>query len=163
MDGALAMKTHILFRFIISSVANVGRYFLQKDRKYITAVEQYPDPVSGRGAQDMYPKFKGYLQNDLNKCTGCGDCISACPVKALSMDAKLRNDGSMEVKNFSINLGSCFSCGICTELCLPQSISFSKEYELAASNKGELIKEIVFGQKQRPLDIAKIRTYEVRR
>lgn len=40
------------------------------------------------------------------KCTGCGDCVDACPVEALSI----------ENEKATIN-DECIDCGVCVEEC----------------------------------------------
>lgn len=45
---------------------------------------------------------------DLEKCVGCGACIGACPVGAISL-----NDEGKAV----INPETCISCGTCAAIC----------------------------------------------
>lgn len=145
------------------------KYILAREQQYQPAVEQYPDVISSRLASDLFPKTKGFLKNDLSKCTGCGDCISACPVTALAMNASVQADGSMKVSQFGIDLGRCFTCGICVEICPVQSITNSADYEGAAYSKAELVHEVWLDRRQVSRrekiteELRKIRSYEVRR
>lgn len=50
---------------------------------------------------------------DGEKCTGCGDCISSCPLDAISMkDNKAVVDDE-----------ACGDCGACVDACPVQAIS----------------------------------------
>ena len=58
---------------LVSSFSTIPYLLSMGDfRKEVT--EQYPDPVSSRNQDDLPPRFRGLLENDINKCTGCGDC-----------------------------------------------------------------------------------------
>lgn len=45
------------------------------------------------------------------KCTGCGACVSACPVTAIKM--KTKNGFMYPI----INEEKCRQCGLCTQVC----------------------------------------------
>ena len=53
------------------------------------------------------------IQVDLEKCTGCGGCLEACPVEAISM---------VEGKAV-IDADTCLSCDVCVESCPQGAIS----------------------------------------
>jgi formate hydrogenlyase subunit 6/NADH:ubiquinone oxidoreductase subunit I len=137
------------------------------DRK--PAVEQYPDVISARTKEDFFPKSKGFLTNALNVCNGCGDCIRACSVKALEMDSRLMPDGAITVENFRIDLGRCYSCSVCVEICPVSSIKHTNEFELSVQNAKSMIIEITREQTELPAfvgklrDLKKLRSYEARR
>jgi ferredoxin len=47
------------------------------------------------------------MQVDLEKCTGCGECLDACSVEAISLiEGKAAIDGD-----------TCLSCGVCVQAC----------------------------------------------
>jgi len=50
---------------------------------------------------------------DYEKCCGCGPCIEACPVNALSMDGD-------KVK---VDEGACIDCGVCVGSCPTEALS----------------------------------------
>ena len=50
---------------------------------------------------------------DVELCTGCGACVEACPVEAISVqDGKAR-----------IDAGTCVECGVCVGECPTEAIS----------------------------------------
>jgi NAD-dependent dihydropyrimidine dehydrogenase PreA subunit len=50
------------------------------------------------------------------KCTGCGDCVNACPVKCFKM-----TDG----KSLPHRASHCIDCGTCKEVCPADAIVIS--------------------------------------
>ena len=51
---------------------------------------------------------------DLEKCTGCGDCVDTCPLSAISM-----NDEPKAV----VNEDECTDCAVCVDTCSNEAIS----------------------------------------
>ncbi len=131
--------------------------------RYKSVVEKYPDTISGKAPLDMFSNFRGYLRNDLAKCTGCSACLPVCPVKALDFKSENKADGSINVLEYRIDLGKCFSCGACIEICPESSLSYSKDFELVSGRSEDLVM-VLFGHSVKTeKDITRIRTYEVRR
>ena len=52
------------------------------------------------------------VQIDGEKCTGCGLCVDACPVEAISLE----NDKA------KVDAGKCVDCGQCVEECPNEAI-----------------------------------------
>ncbi|MGL4941566.1 MAG: indolepyruvate ferredoxin oxidoreductase subunit alpha [Thermoguttaceae bacterium] len=50
---------------------------------------------------------------DKSKCTGCGECVSSCPLDAISM-----KDGLAVV-----DPATCGDCGACIDVCPAQALS----------------------------------------
>ncbi len=154
--------TKVLSRLRDSFWMNL-RYLRRGQHRYKSMVEKYPDTISAKAPLDMFSNYRGYVRNDLSKCTGCGACVPACPVKALDFKAESRMDGSLNVQEYSIHLGKCFSCGACIEICPEASLFYSKDFELVSSQPQDLVM-VLHGQSVRDdKEITRIRTYEVRR
>jgi NAD-dependent dihydropyrimidine dehydrogenase PreA subunit len=54
-------------------------------------------------------------QVDLEKCTGCGDCVEQCPTSILKViDEKC-----------IVNPDECIDCNACVDACIHQAMSMS--------------------------------------
>jgi formate hydrogenlyase subunit 6/NADH:ubiquinone oxidoreductase subunit I len=99
-------------------------------RKVVT--EQYPDPVSSRSKEELPARFRGLLFNDILKCTGCLECEKICPAKCITLETeKGVEDLKTWVSVFDIDHSKCLFCGLCVEVCAPQSLVHTRDFELA--------------------------------
>lgn len=53
---------------------------------------------------------------DPARCTGCGKCVSACPVEALHLEAQAAN-GRPKAATARLNPQICLGCGVCARTC----------------------------------------------
>ncbi len=127
------------FRSIVDSSLVVFPYLfgIGELRKEVT--EHYPDPVSSRTEDDLPPRTRGILFNDIDICTGCRDCEKSCPVQSISIDTQDNPNGLKKwVAKFDIDYGRCVFCGLCVEVCEPGSLSHTKQFENAVFEKESL-------------------------
>jgi formate hydrogenlyase subunit 6/NADH:ubiquinone oxidoreductase subunit I len=97
-------------------------------RKEVT--EQYPDPISSRTADDLPSRSRGLLYNDIERCTGCKECEMVCPTDCIRVETEPGSDASkIWVTTFDIDFSRCIFCGLCVEVCVPQSLIHTKQYE----------------------------------
>lgn len=157
------MKIFPFFKSVFQSISLNLRYIFRKETRYKSVVEKYPDTISAKVSSDMFLNFRGYIRNDLNKCNGCGLCVPACPVNALAFESKSKSDGSIEIEEFRIHLGKCFSCNACIDICPEQSLFYSRDFELVSDKPQSLVMILKAHSSRADRDIARIRTYEVRR
>ncbi len=86
------------------------------------------DPLTERlGAE----RYRGFHQNDADKCIGCGTCEAICQNGAIDMvpakehETKLGDSGLRP----RIDYGRCCWCALCVDVCMTGSLSMSNEYK----------------------------------
>jgi ferredoxin len=52
---------------------------------------------------------------DADKCSACGECVSACPLEAITV----------QEKSAVVDDGTCGDCGACVDVCPNEAISVS--------------------------------------
>lgn len=75
--------------------------------------------------------FRGKPVIDFAKCTACDRCAESCPTGAIAIKA----DGPARM--LTLSYGDCIFCGECEAAC-PETVSLSKEFQLAVSDKSKL-------------------------
>ena len=71
--------------------------------------------------------FRGKIQYDKDKCTGCKLCIRVCPSGAIEFKEK--------EKKIKIYLARCTFCSQCNDVCPVNCLSMSNEFLLADTDK----------------------------
>ena len=77
--------------------------------------------------------FRGKQVFDINLCVGCGLCSRDCPAKAIEM---VEVDG---IRRPLFHLDLCIFCYQCAEGCPRNAIKSSMFFELASTNKSDLV------------------------
>jgi glutamate synthase (NADPH/NADH) small chain len=86
------------------------------------------DPLNDRPGA---PRYRGFHQNDIEKCIGCGTCEAICQNAAIDMvpvegrDTK-HGDSGLRPR---IDYGRCCWCALCVDVCMTSSLSMSNEYQ----------------------------------
>jgi len=83
--------------------------------------------------QDV-PDYRGFHVNTLSTCVGCGNCQDICMNEAIDM---VQPKGPVSAKNASglvprIDYGRCCWCGLCVDVCGPNSLRFEGDYVYAS-------------------------------
>jgi NADH-quinone oxidoreductase subunit I len=114
-------------------------------RKEVT--EGYPDPVSSKTADDLPPRSRGLLFNDIDRCTGCKECVKICPSQCIRVEEEQRAETTkIWVSIFDIDISQCIFCGLCVEACHPASLVHTRQYEGAAYRLSDLVASFGRGQ-----------------
>lgn len=103
--------------------------------------EQYPDPISSKTEDDLPPRTKGFIHNDIDRCTGCGDCKKICPANCIAVETEMGLDPSKKwVSVFDLNFGKCMFCGLCVEACPTNSLTHTRQYEGSVYELNDLVR-----------------------
>jgi len=87
-------------------------------------------------------RFRGKLDIDPAKCTGCQVCSLVCPATVITMvDLGTRKVGDRELKvrRPLFDLASCILCGECVDNCAFNALQLTKQFETATPNKADLL------------------------
>lgn len=66
-------------------------------------------------------------------CTGCGDCVPACPTGAIRLAP-----GPDGARMLTLAYDNCLFCGLCAERCAPEALTLSADTELAVKERSDL-------------------------
>lgn len=92
----------------------------------------------------LSPRFRGLLAlrrypNGEERCIACKLCEAVCPALAITIEAKVRSDGSRRTTRFDIDMFKCINCGFCEESCPVDSIVVTSEHHYVIRERGENI------------------------
>ena len=85
------------------------------------------DPLNRPAA----PRYRGFHQNDVEKCIGCGTCEAICQNGAIDMlpvENRAAKDGDSGLRP-RIDYGRCCWCALCVDVCMTGSLTMSNEYK----------------------------------
>ena len=112
--------------------------------------------VNTRGAVTIqYPEVKdkiplgsrGLLFNDVEDCISCLQCVIACPVDCITIEAEKRPrelepnltkggiKKTLDLSKFDIDMSLCCYCGLCSAACPTDCLYHTKEYEYSVMDR----------------------------
>jgi formate hydrogenlyase subunit 6/NADH:ubiquinone oxidoreductase subunit I len=105
---------------------------------------QYPNKID-KPVQEMLPDtYRGVLEADVSRCSGCLLCARACPVNAIVLEVgKNTETGGREITRFDIDIGLCMYCGLCAEQCAFDSLAHTTEFEATTPCRDDLVLHFV--------------------
>ncbi len=83
------------------------------------------------------PKFRGRIEFDARKCTGCGGCANVCPPRCIVIE------DLGEVARITLHLDRCIQCARCYEVCPEGAIWPTQQFETSSPDKSDLKSEWV--------------------
>jgi len=97
----------------------------------------------------MPARFRGHIELVRDPSTGraicfaCKLCERACPSDCITVEgAKLEGAKKRSVTQYVLDFTKCSLCGSCVEACRDGAIRFSREYNLASTNKEDYIMDL---------------------
>ncbi|MHB8421003.1 MAG: NuoI/complex I 23 kDa subunit family protein [Myxococcales bacterium] len=91
---------------------------------------QYPDtPYPLRDT--LPPRYRGFLEVDIDICTGCLACEKACPINCIkiAVEKDPNNPKVRQMTQFDLDEAKCMFCGLCVEPCPTGAIQHTREFE----------------------------------
>ena len=123
---------------IVSIVKGHIVTFVNLFRRKVTL--QYPEvrweiPEGYRGC----PTLPVDPETGEDVCIGCGACARVCPTQLITVESHMTEEKKRVVDSFTMNIGLCMFCGLCAEACPVDALRMSKNYEMAAFSREDLI------------------------
>jgi hydrogenase-4 component H len=78
------------------------------------------------------PNFRGLPQVDVQKCIGCGGCVSVCTASVIDVV----DQGPLAT--FTWSFGRCTYCGRCAEVCPEEAVKMTQRFETATNDIGDV-------------------------
>lgn len=79
-----------------------------------------------------YDGYRGFHDNNLMKCIGCGQCMDICMNESIDM-IEIPNGIEYNQKNVSdliprVDYGRCCWCALCVDVCPTKSLTLTNDY-----------------------------------
>jgi len=122
------------------ALKNTFPYLVGATDRHKGMTEEYPDRISARMPEDLPPRYRGFLSNDIQRCSGCRFCEETCPVDCIHIETETGSERNVQwVSVFDIDHSRCMFCGLCVEICPTKSLQHTREYEGAVYRLNDLI------------------------
>lgn len=115
---------------------------------YVTLGEFFKPPTTvqyPKERRDSGHRFRGLpvlvtdVETGEEKCTACGLCATACPNNVIQMTSEPHATKGRHPVTYTIQGPRCLFCGLCVEACPVKAIQMSHHFELAATDRNNLL------------------------
>jgi len=103
-----------------------------------------------RESLKMPEKFRGHIElvrdpeTGKSLCIACKSCEKACPSDCIFVDGiKREGEKRKSATEFSLDFTKCSLCGACVEVCPTDALRFTKEYNLASTQRNEYLYDLL--------------------
>jgi NADH-quinone oxidoreductase subunit I len=97
----------------------------------------------------MPARFRGHIElvrdpeSGKPICFACKVCEKTCPSDCISVEGlKLEGEKRKSVSEFRLDFTKCSLCGSCVDACKSGAIRFSRDYNLASTNREDFILDL---------------------
>jgi NADH-quinone oxidoreductase subunit I len=142
----LTFVERLYIPMIVKGLWITSAHFFRNLAGFITGkrtafVVQYPEE-----RVDFADAFRGQpvlvqLDDGKPKCVACGLCEFACPTDCITIVPGELVDSAIEryPVEFDIDMSRCMFCGLCEEACPEEAIVMSREVELGAFTRPDMV------------------------
>ncbi|MEW6057429.1 MAG: 4Fe-4S binding protein [Bdellovibrionota bacterium] len=126
---------------LIMALRTTLPYMIGASESFKVVTEEYPDRVSARMPEDLPARYRGFLYNDIERCSGCRYCLEVCPIDCIRIETEPGPERNMSwVAVFDIDHARCMFCGLCVEVCPTKSLQHTREYQGSVFELSSLVK-----------------------
>lgn len=98
----------------------------------------------------MAERYRGHIElvrdpeTGKSLCLACKLCEKACPSDCIFVEG-LKREGEKKKSptEFKLDFTKCSLCGSCVEVCSTDALRFSKDYNLASTNKNDYLYDLL--------------------
>jgi len=125
---------------LIMALRTTLPYLVGASNNFKEVTEEYPDRVSARMPEDLPPRYRGFIHNDIEVCSGCRYCSDVCPIDCIYIETEPGPErNSSWVAVFDVDHARCMFCGLCVEVCPTKSLQHTREYQGSVFRLGDLV------------------------
>jgi formate hydrogenlyase subunit 6/NADH:ubiquinone oxidoreductase subunit I len=118
------------FGTLLKALRTTLPYMIGASNNYKEVTEEYPDRISARMPEDLPPRYRGFLHNDIEVCSGCRYCSEVCPIDCIHIETEPGPERNVSwVAVFDVDHARCMFCGLCVEVCPTNSLQHTREYQ----------------------------------
>lgn len=98
----------------------------------------------------MAERFRGHIElvrdpeTGKSLCIACKSCEKACPSDCIFVDGiKREGEKRKSPTDFTVDFTKCSLCGSCVEVCPTDALRFSRDYNLASTDRKDFLYDLL--------------------